>query len=228
MCMHWGLCRLGDRSAKCESHNWDWPNPLWPPIERALRGHGDWVPAGFCHPRGLATLAAWRIACVSAATTTIPLAWEIVTQDILAANIILAHADIAAAAVAMGTLELVAIAVRALHRCLSALSLSADGVPCTPRALRPAALAAWRIACISTAPTTLSLARKAVPIDILAADIVFAHTSTAATPVSTSALERGSVIIPAMHRRFASSRSGILRIANRQERVLFGATLAGI
>jgi len=212
----------------CQSHNWTGQNLQWPPIECALGGHGDWVPTGFRHPRGLATLAAWRIACVSAAATTIPLAWEIVPQDVLATNIILAHADVAATTVAVGALELVAIAVRALHRCLSALGVFADGVPCTPRASRPAALAAWRIACVSTAPTTLSLARKAVPIDILAADIMFAHTGTTATPVSASAFERSSVIIPAMHRRLASSRGGILRTANRQERVLFGATLAGI
>merc|ERR1712045_970956 len=155
--------------------------------ESALGGHGDWVPTGCRHPRGLAALAAWCIACVSAATTAIPLAWEIVTQDILAANIILAHADVAAAAVAMGALELIAIAVRALHRRLSALGLFADGVPCTPRACRLAALAAWRIACISAAPTTLPLAWKAVPIDILAAGIVLAHTCSAAAPVSGGA-----------------------------------------
>merc|ERR1719166_912076 len=168
--------------------------------ESALGGHGDWVPTGFRHPRGLAALAAWCIACVSAATTATSLAWEIVTQDILAANIILAHADVAAAAVAMGALELVAVAVRALHRRLSALGVFADRVPCTPRAFRLAALAAWRIACVSAAPTALPLAWKAVPIDILAADIMLAHTGTAAALVSGSAFEPGSVVVRALHR----------------------------
>jgi len=197
--------------------------------ESAFGGHADWVPTGFRHPRGLAALAAWCIACVSAATTTVPLAWEIVTQDILAANIILAHADVAAAAVAMGALELVAVAVRALHRRLSALGVFADRVPCTPWAFRLAALAAWRIACVSAAPTTLPLAWKAVPIDILAAGIMLAHTRTAAAPVSGGAFEPGSVSIPALHRRLATLRGRILRTAaNRQERVLFGTTLAGI
>merc|ERR1712038_786554 len=113
--------------------------------ERALGGLGDWVPTGFRHPGGLAALAAWRIACVSTATATIPLAWEIVPHDVLAADIILTHADVAAAAVAMGALELVAVAVPTLHRRLSALCFFAGGVPCTPRAFRLAALAAWRI-----------------------------------------------------------------------------------
>jgi len=153
----------------------------------------------------LAALAAWCRACISAAATTIPLAWELVPQDILTANIILAHAGVATALVARGTLELVALAVRALRRCLSALGVFADGVPCTFRAFRLAALAAWRITCISAAPTALSLAREAVPIDILAADIMLAHTSTAAALVSGSAVEPGSIVIPALHRRLATS-----------------------
>ena len=199
-----------------------------PRSEGALGGHGDWVPTGFRHPRGLATLAAWCIACISAATTTIPLAWETVPIDILAANIMLAHADVAAAAVAMSALELVAVAVRALHRRLSALSVFADRVPCTPWAFRLAALATWRRACVSAALATIPMAWKAVPIHILAADIMFAHTSTAAAPVSASAFEVGSVMIPALYRRLATSRGRILGTANRQERVLFAATLAGL
>jgi len=171
----------------------------------ALGGHGDWVPTGFRHPRRLAALAAWCMARVSAATTTIPLAWETVPQDILAANIVLAHAAVAAASISLCALELVAVAVRALHRHLSALSVIADGVPCTLRAFRLAALAAWRRACVSAAPTTLSLAWKAVPIDILAADIMLAHTGTAAALVASSAFKAGSFVIPALHRRLATS-----------------------
>merc|ERR1740139_1760195 len=68
-----------------------------------------------------------------------------------------------------------------------------------------AALAAWRRACVSAAPTTLSLAWKAVPIDILAADIMLAHTGTAAALVASSAFKAGSVVIPALHRRLATS-----------------------
>merc|ERR1712244_80215 len=139
-CMQWGLHRLADRSAiasrkvgLAKSTSALAVRLLFgamqalPPAERALRGHGDGVPTGFRHPRGLAALAAWCIACVSAAATAIPLAWEIVPQDVLAANIIPAHTDVAAAAIAMGALELVAVAVRALHRCRSALSVFADG-----------------------------------------------------------------------------------------------------
>jgi len=153
---------------------------------------------------GLAALAAWCSACISAATTTIPLAWEIVPQDILAANIILAHAGVATALVACGALELVAIAVGALHRCLSALGVFADWVPCTLRPCRLAALAAWRIACISAAPAALSLARKVVPIDILAADIMLAHTGTAAALVTGSTFEPGSIVVRALHRRLSA------------------------
>jgi len=196
--------------------------------ESALGGLGDWVPAGFRHPWRLAALAAWRKARVSTAAAAIPFARESVPHDILAANIIFAHADIATAAVAMGALELVAIAVPALNRGLSALRLFANGVPCTPRALRPAALAAWCIACVSTAATTLPMAWKAVPVDILAADIMLAHTGTTAAPVSASTFELGSIVVPALHRRLATPRGRILRTAHRQERVLFATTLASI
>jgi len=126
----------------------------------------------------------------------------------------------------MGALELVAVAVRALHRGLSAFCFFADGVPCTPRAFRLAALAAWRIACVSAATTTLSMAWKAVSIDILAANIMLAHTGTTAAPVSASAFELGSIMVPALHRRLATPRGRILCTANRQERVLFATTLA--
>jgi len=176
-------------------------------LHRCLSALGVFADGVPCTLRafGLAALAAWCSACVSAATATIPLAWETVPQDILAANIFLAHASVATALVASGALELVAVAVRALHRCLSALGVFADGVPCTPRAFRLAALAAWRIACVSAAPTALSLARKAVPIDVLAADIMLAHTGTATALVSGSTFEPGPVGIPALHRRLATS-----------------------
>jgi len=182
--------------------------------ERALGGQGDWIPPGFRHPRRPAALAAWCKACVSAAATAIPLAWEVVPQDVLAASIILAHADVATATIATGALELIAIAVLALHRRSSALSVFADRVPCTPRAFRLAALASWCIACVPAATTTLPLARKAVPIDILAADIILAYTSSTAAPVSAGAFELGSMIIPALHRRLATPGGRILRTAN--------------
>merc|ERR1740123_1007609 len=196
-------------------------------LKRALGGQGDWIPTGCRLPRRLAALAAWCIACVSAAATTIALTWEIVPIDVLAANIILAHADVAATPVARGALELVAIAVPTHHRRLSALTGCADGVPCAPRSFRLTALAAWRIACVTAASTTVPLTWKAVPLDVLAADIMLAHTGTATTTVSTSAFEPGPVIILALHRRLATSRGGILRSAKRQERVFFAATLPG-
>ena len=80
-------------------------------LKSALGGQGDWIPTGFRLPRRLAALAAWCIACVSAAATTVALTWEIVPIDILAANIIRAHANIAATAVARGALELVTVAI---------------------------------------------------------------------------------------------------------------------
>jgi len=202
------------------------PTPALFSAERALGGHGDWVPTSLRHPGRLAALAAWRKACVPTAAATVPLAWESVPQDVLAAHIVLAHADVAATAVASGALELVAIAVRALHRCLSALRVFAHGVPGTPWAVRPAALAAWRVACVSAATTALSMAWKVVPVDILTADIVLAHTGTTAAPVSASALELGSIVVPALHRRLATPRGRILCTANRQERVLFATALA--
>jgi len=187
------------------------------PSKCALGGLGDWVPPGFRHPRGLAALAAWCSACVSTATATIPLAGEMVAQDILAANVILAHTDVATATVAMGALELGAIVVRALYRCFPALCVFADGVPCTPRAFGLAALAAWGKACVSATPTACSLAWKVVSIDILATDIMLAHTSATAAPVSTCALEVGSIMIPALHRRLATPRGRVLRTAKCQE-----------
>merc|ERR1711933_304190 len=100
--------------------------------------------------------------------------------------------------IAIGTLELLAIPIRALHRLLSAFSFSAHRVPSTGRAPRLAALAARCIACISAAPPPPSLAREAVPLDILAADVILAHTRTAAALVSVCALEHSSVVIHAL------------------------------
>merc|ERR1712129_45442 len=108
-------------------------------LKSALGGQGDWIPTGFRLPRRLAALAAWCIASVSTAATTVALTWEIVPIDVLAANIILAHADVAATAVARGALELVSVAIRTCHRCLSALTGCADGVPCALRSFRLAA-----------------------------------------------------------------------------------------
>merc|ERR1712151_1432000 len=133
------------------------------PAKRTLRGLGDRVPSGFCHPRGMAALAARCITRVSAAATTIPSTCEIVPQDVRAADIILAHANVATTLVAIRTLEIVALAVPARHRRFSALGGLADGVPSALRTFGLAALAARCIACVSAAPTTLPLAWEAVP-----------------------------------------------------------------
>merc|ERR1712066_25813 len=125
------------------------------------------VPSGFCHPRGMAALAARYITRVSAATTTIPSTCEVVPQDVRAADIILAHANVATTLVAIRTLEIVALVVPARHRRFSALGGLADGVPSALRTFRLATLAARCIACVSAAPTPMPLAWKAVPVHIL-------------------------------------------------------------
>merc|ERR1711992_223260 len=50
------------------------------PTESTLGGLGDWVPAGLRHEWRLAALASRCKACISAATTTITLAWEVVPK----------------------------------------------------------------------------------------------------------------------------------------------------
>merc|ERR1712151_1121257 len=140
----------------------------------------------------MAALAARCIARVSAAAATTPLACEVVPQDVRAADVAPAHADVATALVAVRALEIVALVVPARHRCLPACGGFADGVPSTLRALGLAALAARCIARVAAAPTTLALAWEAVPIHIRAANVALAHTGTATTLVSTGAFEHGS------------------------------------
>jgi len=176
------------------------------PAEGTLGVLGDWVPAGFRNKWRLAALTSRREAGVSAAATTIPLAREVVPQDVLAAYIILTHTGVAAAPVAMGTLKLVTIPVCALDRRLPAFRLFADRVPCANGAPRLAALAARSEAGISAASASLPLAGETVPIRVLATDIIFAHTCPATTLVSTSALEGSSVVIHTMNWRLATPR----------------------
>lgn len=154
--------------------------------ECALGLLGDWVPASLCHPGRLATLATRCIASISTATTATALAWELVPQDVLAANVALGHTRITTTFVAMRTLELVPTVLVANHGRLPALGALADWVPRTPWTFGLAALAPRCSACVSAATTT-SLAWEIVSIDVLAADVILAHTSTTATPVSTSA-----------------------------------------
>jgi len=132
------------------------------------------------------------------------LACEVVPQDVLAADIVFGHADVATALVAVCALEIIALVVRARHRCRSALGGFADGVPSTLRAFGLAALAARCITCVAAAPAILTLAWEAVPVHILAADIILAHTGTTTALISASTIELGSVIIRARHWRLAT------------------------
>jgi len=165
-----------------------------------------------------------------------PLACEVVSVHILATDIVLAHANVAAALVAASALELIAVVVLALHRLLSALGPLADGVPSTLRTLRLAALAARRSACVAAALPTLPLAWEAVPVHIVAADVTLAHTCAATALVPTGAIELGSAMV-AMHGRKATPRgfiggcvvcAAIFDAAQRQERDLLTATLSCI
>jgi len=179
-----------------------------PQPEGALGGLGDRVPLGLGDPRRAATLAAGRVARVSAATALsfiIDLAREEIPQDILATRITSAHARSSATAVALGTLEAVALLIGTLRHLAPALGGFGDGIPSALRAMWLAALAALRVARIA-ATSAAARARKGVPVHVLATLISLAHAGTAAAPVSAGAHERSSVFILAIYWRQATAR----------------------
>jgi len=80
----------------------------------ALGGLADGVPSAL-RAFGLAALAARCIACVSAASTTLPLAWEAVPVHVLAADVTLTHTGTAAALVSTSAFELGPVIIPAGH-----------------------------------------------------------------------------------------------------------------
>merc|ERR1711963_799981 len=141
-----------------------------------------------------AALAAWSRACVSTALATFPLAREVAAFHVYAANIACGHAHVAATTVPCSALESFATAVVTLHlrrtmplhsreRALieCTLGVIADWIPATPVDMwRPAALAAWSRACVSTALATFPLAREVVAVHVYAANIACGHAHVAA------------------------------------------------
>jgi len=163
------------------------------PSECALGGLGDWVPPGLGDPRRPTALAAGRVARVSAATTlslVVSLAWEVVPQDVLAARITMSHASASAAPVASGALELIALLIPALCGFMKAWRVFAHGVPCAPRAKWLAALAPGSGTRVAAA-LAATLAREAVPIHVLAAEIALCRAGTTAARISSGAIEIG-------------------------------------
>lgn len=132
--------------------------------------------------------------------------------------------DVAAALVATGALERMALSVLALDRILSALSGLRDRVPRTLRAVRLAALAAFSKASVSATPSLqtekLAVAGEAVTDGILAADVILAYTTTAAAFVSSGACSNSlleSVPMRASLHRLSTPCGRILRTAQRQK-----------
>merc|ERR1719422_2334063 len=64
---------------------------------------------------------------------------------------------------------------------------------------RPAALAAWSRACVSTALATFPLAREVVAVHVYAANIACGHAHVAATTVPCSALESFAAAVVTLH-----------------------------
>jgi len=85
------------------------------PILCALGLLADRVPLTRRLEQRLATFAARREACVSTAPAAVALAWKVVAIDVLAANITLSNADIAAALVSTSTRKWGAMAILAMY-----------------------------------------------------------------------------------------------------------------
>merc|ERR1711878_52655 len=172
-------------------------------IESTLGVVAHWIPATSVDMWRPAALATWSRARVSTALATFPLAREVVAVHVCAANIACGHAHVAATTVPCSALESFATAVVTLHvgrtmplhsrerafiECT--LGVLADWIPATPVDMwRPAALAAWSCACVSTALATFPLAREVVAVHVYAANIACGHAHVAATTVPCSALE---------------------------------------
>merc|ERR1719464_2539963 len=86
----------------------------------------------------------------------------------------------------------------------STLGVIAHWIPATPVDMRrPAALAAWSRACVSTALATFPLAREVVAVHVCAADVACGHAHVAATTVPCSALESFATSVVTLHWRGA-------------------------
>jgi len=102
----------------------------------------------------------------------------------------MSHTGSSAASVALGALELFALLVPALCGFIKAWRVFAHGVPRAPRASWLAALAPWCGARVAAA-LAATLAREAVPIHVLAAEIALCRAGTTAALISSGALEIG-------------------------------------
>merc|ERR1712156_175591 len=101
----------------------------------------------------------------------------------------------------------------------STLRVVADWIPATAVDMwRPAALAAWSRACVSTALATFPLAREVVAVHVCAANIACGHAHVAATTVPCSALESFATAVVALH-------AGRSMPLNSRERAFIECTL---
>merc|ERR1740121_2581522 len=189
-----------------------------PPAPLLFLWHGKWFPKTFSQHAALPLV--------------VSLAREVVPQDVLAARITMSHASAFAAPVASGALELLALVIPALCGFMKAWRVFAHGVPCAPRAKWLAALApggGTRVA----AALAATLAREAVPIHVLAAEIALCRAGTTTALVSSGAVEFHPLSVLAVHGGQATSSVGGLGqlvvqadvLAQCQERVLFAVTL---
>jgi len=208
------------------------------------------VPQTAIHVGRPAALAAGGSAGVPTALATSTLAREIVSLHVCAANVACSHAHVATATGPRGTLEAFTMPITTLHvgaggttcraerttlpswerDCVeSTLGVVAGWIPTTLFDVgRPAALAAWSCAGVSTALASLPLAREAVALHVGAANIACGHTHVATTAVASSALESFAAAVVALHSGGTLASLHVELAAESQERAPLECTFSVI